>query len=62
MVGTNICDGSSQKFMFVGAVSLLYSFKGEANRSLESMVMFTILLKMSFNAVVTSIFIDSHKM
>jgi hypothetical protein len=31
MVGTKICDGSSQNVMFVDAVSLLQSFKGGAN-------------------------------
>jgi len=66
MVGTKISDGSSQKFEFGGALSLLQSFKGGAYRFLESMVTlghgFTILLKMSCNAVDTSIFIESHKM
>ena len=39
MVGTKIRDGSSQKFVFGGALSLLQSFKGGANGFPESMVM-----------------------
>jgi len=39
MVGTKIRDRSSQKLMFGGALSLLQSFKGGANRFPESMVM-----------------------
>jgi len=31
MVGTKIRDGSSQKFIFSGALSLFQSFKREAN-------------------------------
>ena len=31
MVGTKKCDGSSQKFMFANAISLLQLFKGGAN-------------------------------
>jgi len=38
MVVTKTPDGSSQKFMFAGALSLLQSFKGGANRFFESMV------------------------
>ena len=38
MVVTKIPDGSSQKFMFAVALSLLQSLKGRANRFLESMV------------------------
>jgi hypothetical protein len=38
MVGTKMCDGSSQKLMFGGALSLLQSFKRGTNGSLESMV------------------------
>jgi hypothetical protein len=38
MVGTKIHDGSSQKLKFVGAVSLIHSCKGGANRSPESKV------------------------
>jgi hypothetical protein len=38
MVGTKICDGSSRKLMFRGALSLLQSFKGGANGFPESMV------------------------
>jgi len=38
MVGTKISDGSSQKFMFGGALSLLQSFKGGTNGFLESMM------------------------
>ena len=33
------CDGSSQQFMFAGAVSLLKSFQVGANEFPESMVM-----------------------
>ena len=39
MVGTKICDGSSQKLMFGGALSLLQSLKWRANGFPESMVM-----------------------
>jgi hypothetical protein len=39
MVGMKMCDGSSQKLMFGGAVSLLQSFKGGANRFRESVLM-----------------------
>jgi hypothetical protein len=31
MVGAKKCDGSSKKFMFASALSLLQSFKGGAN-------------------------------
>ena len=39
MVGTKIRDGSSQKLMFGGDLSLLQSFKGGAGTFPESMVM-----------------------
>ena len=39
MVGTKIRDGSSQKLMFGGALSLLQSLEWRANGFLESMVM-----------------------
>jgi len=39
MVVTKIPEGSSQTFMFAGALSLLQSFKGGANRFLQSVVM-----------------------
>jgi len=38
MVGRKMCDGSSQKLMFGGALAFLQSFKGGTNGSLESMV------------------------
>jgi hypothetical protein len=38
MVGTKMCEGSSQKLMFGGALSLLQPFKGLANRFPESLV------------------------
>jgi len=38
MIGTNIVNGILQKLMFGGALSLLQSFKGGANRFPESMV------------------------
>jgi len=38
MVGTKIHDGSSRKWMFGGAPSLLQLFKGGANGFPESMV------------------------
>jgi hypothetical protein len=38
MVGTKKYDGSSQKFWYGGALSLLQSFKGGANRFSESML------------------------
>jgi len=38
MVGTKICDGSSQLLMFAGALSLLQSLKGGANMFPESVV------------------------
>jgi hypothetical protein len=66
MVGTKIRDGSSQKLMLGGALSLLQSFKGGSDGFPESVVTmrdvgFTILLQMSFNTVDTSICIESHK-
>jgi hypothetical protein len=38
MVCTKMYEGSSQKLMFGGALSLFLSFKGVANRFSESMV------------------------
>ena len=38
MVGTKMCDGSSQKLMFGGALALLQSFKRGTNGPPESMV------------------------
>ena len=38
MMGTKKRDGSSQKFMLAGALSLLQSFKGGANGLPESVV------------------------
>ena len=38
MVGTKIRDGSSQKFVFAGALSLLQSFKGGTNGFPESVM------------------------
>jgi hypothetical protein len=38
MVGTEMCDGISQKLMFAGALSFLHSFKGGANVFPESVV------------------------
>ena len=67
MVGTKINDGSSRKLMFGGALSLLQSFKARSKWVpwIHGDIVrhgFTILLEMSFNAVDTSIVIESHKM
>jgi len=63
MVSTKMCEGSSQKLMLGGALSLLLSLKGVADRFPESMVtLWDSLLKMNFNAMNTAIFIDSQKM